>query len=91
MLRLSKHLASQLGPSITVNTLALGPFRSKMMAATLQSHEADIAGALPMQTIGSPEDVAAACLWLSGKGGKWVTGTVVPIDGGSLVASKGKL
>lgn len=62
-----------------------------MMAATLESHEADIAGSLPMQKIGSPEDVAAACLWLSGKGGKWVTGTVVPIDGGSLVATKSKL
>jgi NAD(P)-dependent dehydrogenase (short-subunit alcohol dehydrogenase family) len=62
-----------------------------MMAATLDSFESEIAGGLPMQKIGSPEDVAAACLWLSGKGGKWVTGTVVPIDGGSLVASTAKL
>jgi NAD(P)-dependent dehydrogenase (short-subunit alcohol dehydrogenase family) len=62
-----------------------------MMAATLESSEQAIASALPMQKIGSPEDVAAACLWLSGKGGKWVTGTVVPIDGGSLVGTTSKL
>jgi NAD(P)-dependent dehydrogenase (short-subunit alcohol dehydrogenase family) len=74
--RLSRHLASQLGPAITVNTLALGPFRSKMMAATLDAFEKDIAGSLPMQRIGKAEDVAGACLWLSSKAGEWVTGYV---------------
>jgi len=74
--RLSRHLASQLGPGITVNTLALGPFRSKMMAATLDAFEKDIAGSLPMQRIGKGEDVAGACLWLSSKAGEWVTGYV---------------
>ncbi|KAK1925309.1 hypothetical protein DB88DRAFT_483491 [Papiliotrema laurentii] len=88
---MSKHLAAKLGPLITVNTLALGPFRSKMMKATLEAMENDIASSLPLQRIGKPEDVAAACLWLSGKGGEWVTGTVVPIDGGSLVSSQAKL
>jgi NAD(P)-dependent dehydrogenase (short-subunit alcohol dehydrogenase family) len=72
--RLSRHLASQLGPSITVNALALGPFRSKMMAATLESFEKEIAQSLPMQRIGKSEDVAGVCLWLSSKAGEWVTG-----------------
>ncbi|RSH89255.1 hypothetical protein EHS25_002367 [Saitozyma podzolica] len=89
--RLSRHLASRVGPSITVNTLALGPFRSKMMRATLDSFEQEIAQGLPLERIGKPEDVAAACLWLSGKGGEWVTGTVVPVDGGSLVGPKARL
>ena len=71
---MSKHLASRLGPNITVNTLALGPFRSRMMAATLASFEEELSEGLPMKRIGKPEDVAAACLWLSGKGGEWVTG-----------------
>lgn len=62
-----------------------------MMAATLDSFEAEIASGLPQQRIGSPEDVAAACLWLSGRGGEWVTGTIVPIDGGALVAARAKL
>ena len=88
---MSKHLASQIGPEITVNTLALGPFRSKMMKATLEAFEESIANSLPLKRIGRPEDVAAACLWLSGPGGAWVTGTVVPIDGGSVVGTVGKL
>jgi len=88
---MSRHLASQLGPSITVNTLALGPFRSKMMKATLDAFEEQIAGGLPMARIGAAEDVVGACLWLSGKAGEWVTGTVVPIDGGSEVARTSKL
>ncbi|WRT67616.1 uncharacterized protein IL334_004588 [Kwoniella shivajii] len=89
--QLSKHLSTRLGPSITVNTLALGPFRSKMMKFTLDNFESELADSLPMKRIGAPEDVAAACLWLSGKGGQWVTGTVIPIDGGSLVATQAKL
>jgi NAD(P)-dependent dehydrogenase (short-subunit alcohol dehydrogenase family) len=83
---MSRHLAAKVGPQITVNTLALGPFRSKMMKATLESFEKEIAESLPTERIGKPEDVAAACLWLSGKGGEWVTGAVVPVDGGSLVS-----
>ncbi|WVW84476.1 hypothetical protein I302_106510 [Kwoniella bestiolae CBS 10118] len=89
--QLSKHLSTRLGPSITVNTLALGPFRSKMMKFTLDNFERELAESLPMKRIGAPGDVAAACLWLSSKGGEWVTGTVIPIDGGSLVATQAKL
>ena len=71
---MSRHLAVRLGPEITVNTVALGPFRSKMMKATLNAFENDIAESLPMKRIGKPGDVSAACLWLSSKGGEWVTG-----------------
>ncbi|WWC70581.1 uncharacterized protein I206_104532 [Kwoniella pini CBS 10737] len=89
--QLSKHLSTRLGPEITVNTLALGPFRSKMMKFTLDNFENELAESLPMKRIGNSQDVAAACLWLSSKGGEWVTGTVIPIDGGSLVATQAKL
>lgn len=88
---LTKHLAAFTGPRVTVNALALGPFRSKMMKATLDAAGDVIAASLPMERIGEPGDVGAACLWLSGRGGAWVTGTVVPIDGGSLVSVKGRL
>ncbi|GMK53638.1 hypothetical protein CspeluHIS016_0102240 [Cutaneotrichosporon spelunceum] len=82
--QLTRHLAMQVPGNVTVNALALGPFRSKMMKATLDAAEQHIAGALPSRRIGTPEDVGAACLWLSGRGGEWVTGTIVPIDGGSV-------
>lgn len=88
---LTRHLAANMKDKVTVNALALGPFRSKMMKHTLDHAEDAIAGALPSGRIGSPEDVGAACLWLSGRGGEWVTGTIVPIDGGSLLGVGAKL
>lgn len=84
---LTRHLAANVDGSVTVNALALGPFRSKMMAATLDAAEAAIAGALPSNRIGTPQDVASACIWLASRGGEWVTGTIIPVDGGSLLGS----
>ncbi|ODN77576.1 hypothetical protein L202_04744 [Cryptococcus amylolentus CBS 6039] len=89
--QLSKHLANRLAPHITVNAIAPGPFRSKMMKHTLDHFEKELAEGLPMKRIGAPEDIASTALWLSGPGGAWVTGTVVPVDGGSLVATSSKL
>ena len=79
LISMSRHLASRLGPNITVNTLALGPFRSRMMKSTLDAAEKEIADALPIPRIGKPEDVVAACLYLSGKGGEWVTGYALQV------------
>ncbi|ODN95247.1 beta-ketoacyl reductase [Cryptococcus wingfieldii CBS 7118] len=89
--QLSKHLANRLAPHITVNAIAPGPFRSKMMKHTLDHFEKELAEGLPLKRIGAPEDIASTALWLSGPGGAWVTGTVVPVDGGSLVATSSKL
>ncbi|KAJ4306138.1 hypothetical protein N0V88_000934 [Collariella sp. IMI 366227] len=59
---LSRHLAVQLGPrGITSNTLACGPFPSKMMAATLRDMGEVIEGANPLGRIGVPSDVGGAC------------------------------
>lgn len=86
---LSRHLASRLAPDgINVNTLALGPFPSKMMAATLDKFKDDIVRGIPLGRVGEPSDVVGACLWLSGKAGQFITGATVPIEGGHLIAAK---
>lgn len=67
---LSRALALELGRrGITSNTLACGPFPSKMMAATLDAAGDAIRESNPLGRIGAPEDVAGACLWLSSKAG----------------------
>lgn len=63
-------MALALGPrGITVNTLACGPFPSKMMKAVLDAAGQELADANPLGRIGTPEDVAGACLFLSGRAG----------------------
>lgn len=86
---LSRVLANHLGKrNITSNTLACGPFESKMMAATLKKYKDVIESGIPLQRIGSPEDVAGACLFLSSKAGSFVNGATIALDGGSLVSAK---
>lgn len=68
--QLSRTMAVALGPrGITVNTLACGPFPSKMMKAVLESVGDELAEANPLGRIGTPQDVAGACLFLSGRAG----------------------
>lgn len=67
---LSKTMAVALGPrGITVNTLACGPFPSKMMKAVLDAAGKELAEANPVGRIGTPQDVAGACLFLCGRAG----------------------
>lgn len=70
------------------NTIACGPFQSKMMAATLKRFQSEIESTIPLGRIGSPEDVAGTCLFLSSRAGSYVNGATIALDGGSLVRSK---
>lgn len=82
-------LANHLGKrNITSNTLACGPFESKMMAATLEKFKDVIESNIPLKRIGTPEDVAGACLFLSSRAGAFVNGATIALDGGSLVHAK---
>jgi NAD(P)-dependent dehydrogenase (short-subunit alcohol dehydrogenase family) len=80
---LTRVLARELGPRhITVNAVAPGPFESKMMAATLDAFGAEIAAAAPLRRIGRPDDMAGVAVYLSARAGAYVTGAVIPVDGG---------
>jgi NAD(P)-dependent dehydrogenase (short-subunit alcohol dehydrogenase family) len=84
---LTRVLARELGPRhIAVNAVAPGPFESKMMAATLAEQGEQIAAAAPLGRIGRPDDMAGVAVFLSGRGSAYVTGAVIPVDGGLLVA-----
>ncbi|EIM92146.1 NAD-P-binding protein [Stereum hirsutum FP-91666 SS1] len=83
---LSRHLAGRLGhQGITSNTIACGPFESKMMAHTLATAKDIIVDQIPLSRIGSPEDVAGTALFLSSRAGAYVNGATITVDGGSLV------
>jgi NAD(P)-dependent dehydrogenase (short-subunit alcohol dehydrogenase family) len=87
--QLSRHLAAELGPrGITSNTLACGPFPSRMMAATLREFGDEIRAANPLGRIGAPSDVGGACLFLASRAGAFVNGATLVLDGGLSLMSK---
>ncbi len=80
---LTRTLAHRLAPSrITVNAIAPGPFESKMMAETLKRFGDQIRASCPLGRIGRPEDMAGTAIFLSSRAGAYLTGTVIPVDGG---------
>jgi NAD(P)-dependent dehydrogenase (short-subunit alcohol dehydrogenase family) len=80
--QLTRHLAKQLAPRVTVNAVAPGPFESKMMAATLEAFGDQIAATAPMRRIGRPDDMAGVAIFLASRAGSYLTGAVIPVDGG---------
>ena len=75
------------GRHITVNAFAPGPFRSRMTAFATASDEqaAKVGARVPLGRIGRPDDIAGATLYLCGGAGGYVTGAILPIDGGQSV------
>lgn len=82
---LTKIMARELAERhITFNAFAPGPFQSKMTAfATATEDQADHVGkGVPLGRIGNEEDIAGATLYLCGRGGAYITGAIIPLDGG---------
>lgn len=85
---MTRVLARQLAPRrITVNAIAPGPFESKMMAATLDRFRDAIVARCPLGRIGEPEDMAGIAIYLASRAGAYVTGAVIPVDGGISTCS----
>jgi NAD(P)-dependent dehydrogenase (short-subunit alcohol dehydrogenase family) len=86
--QLTRVLAQKLAPKhITVNAVAPGPFQSKMMKATLERFGDSIAKSNPLGRIGSDEDMAGIAIFLASRAGAYLTGTVIPVDGGISTTS----
>jgi len=76
---LAKEFASR---NVTVNVVAPGPILTDMLAALPEEQQADYAEAVPLGRLGQAGEVAAAVTFLASDGAAYVTGAVLPVDGG---------
>ncbi|MCE7003935.1 glucose 1-dehydrogenase [Kibdelosporangium philippinense] len=82
---LTRHLAKRLvGEDITVNVIAPGFFPTEMTKWMLDAPDAreNVLAAIPMGRVGKPEDIAGTAIFLSSPAGAYLTGAVIPVDGG---------
>jgi len=80
---LARSIARELGSrSITANVVAPGFVDTDMTAALPEERRAELLAQIPLGRYAAAEEVAAAVTWLSGDGAAYVTGAVIPVDGG---------
>jgi NAD(P)-dependent dehydrogenase (short-subunit alcohol dehydrogenase family) len=82
---LTQHLAGELAPRILVNAIAPGLFPSRMTKELLSAGP-DVVGAhLPLGRVGQPDDIAGIAVFLASRASTYITGAVIPVDGGISV------
>jgi 3-oxoacyl-[acyl-carrier protein] reductase len=79
----AKELASR---NINANAVAPGFIQTEMTAKLPEDIKKKMLEAIPLGTLGTPEDVANLCLFLASQESKYITGQVITIDGGMVMA-----
>jgi 3-oxoacyl-[acyl-carrier protein] reductase len=80
---MARSIARELGSrSITANVVAPGYVETDMTSVLTGEQQEAIKGQVPLARYAAPEEVASAVTWLAGDGAAYVTGAVIPVDGG---------
>ena len=86
LIGMTRALAKEVGPSgITVNCIAPGLIDTDMNSALSQDDLHALCEETPLCRIGTPADVAETALFLAGRGGDFVTGQVLGVNGGYVI------
>jgi NAD(P)-dependent dehydrogenase (short-subunit alcohol dehydrogenase family) len=79
---MTRAFAKEFAPSVRVNCVMPGPFRTDIMAAWTDEQVQTMSDSLPLRRVGEPEDMVGVILWLAGAASAFVTGQVFAVDGG---------
>ncbi len=80
---MARSIARELGSrSITANVVAPGFIETDMTGVLTDEQKAAILAQVPLGRYGAVEEIAETVLWLTGPGAAYVTGAVIPVDGG---------
>lgn len=83
---LTKALAKEVGPSgVRVNAVSPGVVMTDMMAGFSDEDVAALKDETPLSTLGAPEDIAEAVLFLAGEKARFITGQVLSVNGGMII------
>jgi NAD(P)-dependent dehydrogenase (short-subunit alcohol dehydrogenase family) len=83
LIGLARAIARELGSrSITANVIAPGFIETDMTAAMTDARRSEILAGVPLARYGQVDEIAAAALYLASPGAAYVTGAVLPVDGG---------
>ncbi len=83
LIGLTRSIAREYGPrGITANVVAPGPIDTDMLAVLPDDKRAEMAQQVPVGRIGTPDEVAATVTFLASEPAAFITGAVIPVDGG---------
>jgi NAD(P)-dependent dehydrogenase (short-subunit alcohol dehydrogenase family) len=85
VVHLTRQLAFELAPDIRVNAVAPAIVRTRLAGMLLQDEDA-AARSHPLGRVGEPEDVARMIVFLGSDASSWMTGAIIPVDGGVIEA-----